>query len=147
LAAETLSGSIASGSRSRARADDDRKTHDGRGLLHGLHDPRERDATASDQQAGVGEHVIDEAFAEGLRRDPERARRWVVLVDGQRDQIQRVLRGARKAGVEITIVLDIVHVLEYLWRAAYRVLCRRHGRGREVGRGSPARAAPRPFGG
>ena len=28
-------------------------------------------------------------------------------------------RGARKAGVEITIQLDVVHVLEYLWRAAY----------------------------
>jgi hypothetical protein len=42
-----------------------------------------------------------------------------VLVDGQPDQIKRVQRAARKAGVEITIQLDIVHVLEYLWRAAY----------------------------
>ena len=63
--------------------------------------------------------MIDAAFNEGLRRDPERTRRWVVLVDGHRDQIKRVLRGARTAGVEIRIVLDIVHVLEYLWRAAY----------------------------
>jgi hypothetical protein len=29
------------------------------------------------------------------------------------------IRAARKVGVEITIVLDIVHALEYLWRAAY----------------------------
>ena len=35
------------------------------------------------------------------------------------DQIKRVERAARKVGVEITIVLDIVHALEYLWRAAY----------------------------
>ncbi len=55
----------------------------------------------------------------GLRRDPEHERRWIVLVDGQQDQIKRVLRAAKKAGVEITIQLDIVHVLEYLWRAAY----------------------------
>jgi hypothetical protein len=41
-----------------------------------------------------------------------------VLVDGQREQIKRVERAARKVGAPITIVLDIVHVLEYLWRAA-----------------------------
>lgn len=65
------------------------------------------------------QRVIDDAFTEALRRDPERRRRWVVLVDGQRDQIRRVQRAARKAKVEVTIVLDIMHVLEYLWRAAH----------------------------
>lgn len=63
--------------------------------------------------------VISAAFAEGLRRDPERLRRWVVLVDGNKDQITRVKRAAKKACVEITIVLDIIHVLEYLWKAAH----------------------------
>jgi hypothetical protein len=63
--------------------------------------------------------VIDDAFAEALRRDPARRWRWIVLLDGQRDQLKRVERAARKVAVEITIVLDIVHVLEYLWRAAY----------------------------
>jgi hypothetical protein len=65
------------------------------------------------------QRVVDDAFAEAIRRDPERRRRWVVLVDGQRDQLQRVQRAARKVGVEITIVLDVIHVLEYLWKAAY----------------------------
>ena len=64
------------------------------------------------------QRVVDDAFAEALRRDPDRRRAWVVLVDGQLDQIKRVQRAARRIGVEITIVLDIVHVLEYLWRAA-----------------------------
>jgi hypothetical protein len=63
--------------------------------------------------------VISEAFAEGLRRDPEGLRRWVVLVDGNKDQLTLVKRAAKKAGVEITIVLDIIHVLEYLWKAAH----------------------------
>lgn len=63
--------------------------------------------------------VYDDAFAEARRRDPARRRRWVVLVDGQREQLRRVQRAARKAGVAVTIVLDIVHVLEYLWRAAH----------------------------
>lgn len=96
-------------------------------VLHGLHDPKERDAKrprpvnkrvwASIEHGA--QQVVEDAFAEGLRRDPERKRRWVVLVDGQRDQIERVKRTAKKVGVEITLVLDIVHVLEYLWRAAY----------------------------
>jgi hypothetical protein len=63
--------------------------------------------------------VVDDAFAEATRRDPEHRRRWVVLVDGQLDQLKRVQRAARTFGVEVTIVLDIVHVLEYLRRAAY----------------------------
>lgn len=69
--------------------------------------------------AHEAQQVVDDAFAEATRRDPERRRRWVVLVDGQRDQIRRIKRAARKVGVDVTIVLDIVHVLEYLWRAAH----------------------------
>ena len=65
------------------------------------------------------EQVINEMFAEALRRDPERRRRWVVLVDGDHQQIRRIRQAARKAKVQVQIVLDIVHVLEYLWRAAY----------------------------
>jgi hypothetical protein len=94
-------------------------------LLHGLRDPGDKARPrptnkrvwASAQRSAQG--VIDDAFAEAHRRDPDHRRRWVVLVDGQRDQIRRVQRAARKVGAEITIVLDIVHVLEYLWRAAY----------------------------
>ena len=63
--------------------------------------------------------VYDDAFAEARRRDPARRRRWVVLLDGQRDQLRGVQRAARRAGVTVTIVVDIVHVLEYLWRAAH----------------------------
>ncbi|MBA3458720.1 MAG: ISKra4 family transposase [Deltaproteobacteria bacterium] len=65
------------------------------------------------------ERVIQDAFDEALRRDPDLRRRWVVLVDGNRDQLERIKRAARATGVKVTIVLDIVHVLEYLWRAAY----------------------------
>lgn len=94
-------------------------------VLHGLREhrdaarprPTNKRVWASAQRSAQA--VIQDAFAEALRRDPDRRRRWVVLVDGQRDQIKRVERAARQVGVEITIVLDIVHVLEYLWRAAY----------------------------
>ena len=62
--------------------------------------------------------VIREAFNEALRRDPDKRRRWVVLVDGEPKQLRAVKAEARRAGVVITILLDIVHVLEYVWTAA-----------------------------
>jgi hypothetical protein len=65
------------------------------------------------------EDVIEEAFREASLRDPKRERRWVVLVDGQEGQLSLIERVAARVGVTITIVLDIIHVLEYLWRAAY----------------------------
>jgi len=62
--------------------------------------------------------VIREAFAEALRRDPTRERRWVVLVDGQPAQLRAVKAEARRAGVKVTILVDLIHVLEYVWDAA-----------------------------
>lgn len=61
--------------------------------------------------------VIREAFAEALRRDPEKARRWIVLVDGEPKQLRAVKAEARRAKVTVTILADIVHVLEYVWAA------------------------------
>jgi hypothetical protein len=74
------------------------------------------------------QRVINDAFAEALRRDPERSRRWIVLVDGQQDQIRRIKKAAGKVGVQITLVLDIIHVLEYLWSAAHAL----HAKGSEA---------------
>lgn len=93
-------------------------------VLHGISDNNAERPQPTDKRVWASvEHtpqrVIDDAFAEALRRDPEHQRRWVVLVDGNRDQLSRIQRAARTVGAKITIVLDIVHVLEYLWRAAY----------------------------
>jgi hypothetical protein len=65
--------------------------------------------------------VIDEAFREALARDPGRKRRWIVLVDGNADQLNLVKKAAKKHGVEVTIVLDIIHVLGYLWNVAHAI--------------------------
>jgi hypothetical protein len=62
--------------------------------------------------------VIREAFAEALRRDPDKQRRWIVLVDGEPKQLRAIKAEARNAGVQVTILIDIVHVLEYIWDAA-----------------------------
>jgi hypothetical protein len=58
--------------------------------------------------------VIREAFAEALRRDPKKQRRWVVLVDGEPKQLRAVKAEARRAAVHVTLLVDIVHVLEYI---------------------------------
>ncbi|CAN5238505.1 hypothetical protein BH09MYX1_BH09MYX1_64370 [soil metagenome] len=62
--------------------------------------------------------VIREIFADALKRDPERARRWVVLVDGEPRQLRAVKAEAKRAGVKVTLILDVIHVIEYLWGAA-----------------------------
>ena len=61
--------------------------------------------------------AIREMFEEALRRDPERRRRWVVLVDGEPRQLKAIKAEARRIGATVTIILDIVHVIEYLWLA------------------------------
>lgn len=63
--------------------------------------------------------VIDEAFDEALSRDPEHEKNWVVLVDGNKDQLRYARRAAKRVGASITIVVDLVHVIEYLWKAAW----------------------------
>ncbi len=62
--------------------------------------------------------VIDQAFQEGLRRDPQRRKRWVAVVDGNKTQLRLLREAAKRYGVELTIVLDVIHVIEYLWKAA-----------------------------
>ena len=56
--------------------------------------------------------VIAAAFDEAERRDPRHLRPRVALVDGAKHQID-VIRA------EVTIVCDFIHVLEYLWSAAW----------------------------
>jgi len=66
--------------------------------------------------------VVEEMFQEALRRDPERSKTWAVLVDGSPSQLKLVKAAARRHGVKVTIVVDLIHVLEYLWKAAFALL-------------------------
>jgi hypothetical protein len=63
--------------------------------------------------------VIAAMFDEAERRDPAHERTWVALVDGNRQQIDTIRDQATTRGVTVTIVIDFVHVLEYLWKAAW----------------------------
>jgi hypothetical protein len=59
--------------------------------------------------------MVDEAD----RRDPAHERDWFALVDGNAHQIDRITAEAKRHHKTITIIVDIVHVLEYLWGAAW----------------------------
>lgn len=62
--------------------------------------------------------VIDTGFTEAKRRDPTQQAAWVVLVDGDLTQLDDIEQAAKAFGVEVVIIVDIIHVLEYLWKAA-----------------------------
>jgi hypothetical protein len=63
--------------------------------------------------------VIDDAFLDACSRDGKREKKWVVLLDGNADQLALVRAAAKRHKAEVTLVLDVIHVLEYLWKAAY----------------------------
>ena len=63
--------------------------------------------------------VVAEATLEAERQDPEHAKRWVVLVDGAEPQLDLVEAGAAAYGVDVTVILDIIHVIEYVWKAGH----------------------------
>jgi hypothetical protein len=70
---------------------------------------------AADRSAAIGW-----LFDEGERRDPSHARDWVALADGDNHQISLIQAEAAARGITgITILIDLVHVLEYLWKAAW----------------------------
>jgi hypothetical protein len=63
--------------------------------------------------------VIGDVFDEACRRDPGRSAAWVALVDGANHQIDRIEKEAAARGVAVAVVCDFVHVVEYLWKAAW----------------------------
>jgi hypothetical protein len=75
---------------------------------------RELDASVVDSTIPMVARLFDRA----TQRDPYHQRRWIVLVDGDNHQIDRILSEAHAHRVHVDIIVDFVHVLEYLWKAA-----------------------------
>ena len=64
-------------------------------------------------------HTINTIFEEAERRDPGHARPWIALVNGDRHQIKLISAQAAGRGIHLPILIDFIHVLEYLWKAAW----------------------------
>ena len=63
--------------------------------------------------------MIAAMFDEAGARDPQHLRTWVVLVDGADHQLSLIRAEAARRGVAIHVVIDIIHVLGYIWGAAW----------------------------
>ncbi len=63
--------------------------------------------------------MIAAAFDEAAARDPQHLRTWVVLVDGAEHQLDLIRAEAARRAVTIHVVIDLIHVLEYIWKAAW----------------------------
>jgi len=69
--------------------------------------------------AGGAAETIAALFDQAGRRDPARARTWIALAGGDNHQIGQLQDQAAARGVAVTILIDFVHVQEYLWKAAW----------------------------
>lgn len=72
-------------------------------------------ASVEHEQSEVIQAMLDEA----LKRDPDQKRPWAILVDGGEEQLEIILRFLRDLKLDVTLVLDFIHVLEYVWKAAH----------------------------
>jgi hypothetical protein len=64
------------------------------------------------------EEVITAMFDEAEHRDPQRQKNWVALVDGNLTQLEILLKVAHKRDVALRILVDFIHVAQYVWKAA-----------------------------
>jgi hypothetical protein len=58
---------------------------------------------------------IPDVRQEMLRRDPVREKTWIIVTDGERGLQRRVCEHFQ----DVTLILDFLHVIEKLWKAAY----------------------------
>ena len=80
--------------------------------------PKARDKWVSASITESIEDMIAAAYDEADRRDPERARQRVFLVDGNKQQITAIEDHARQRGLKVPVLIDYIHVSGYLGKAA-----------------------------
>jgi hypothetical protein len=86
-----------------------RKTHPG---------PVARDKWVAASITDSIETMIGAAYDEADRRDPDRIRQRVFLVDGNKQQITSIAAHAKDRGLKVPVFIDYMHVSGYLGKAA-----------------------------
>ena len=81
--------------------------------------PRPEDKRVWASVEHAPQEIIRQAFDEAVRRAPTGTKQWCALVDGSPYQLRILHLVARDYGVALTIVLDLIHVCEYVWGAAW----------------------------
>ena len=80
--------------------------------------PKARDKWVSASVTELIEDMIAAAFDEADRRDPERVRQRVFLVDGNKQQITAIGAQAEERGLKVPVLIDYIHVSGYIGKAA-----------------------------
>jgi len=80
--------------------------------------PKARDKWVSASVTESIEDMIATAFDEADRRDPQRVRQRVFLVDGNKQQITAIEAQAAQRGLKVPVLIDYIHVSGYLGKAA-----------------------------
>jgi hypothetical protein len=93
------------------------------GGRHGHRTLRPRPRAKAKWLAGSVQHdpaeMIAAAFDHAEARDRRHQRTRVVLVDGAEHKLGLIRAEAAKRSVTVHIVIDLIHVLQYLWKAAW----------------------------
>lgn len=63
------------------------------------------------------EDIITAMFDEAKHRDPHHRKTWVALVDGNLTQIAILSKLVRKRKIFLRVIVDFIHVAEYVWKA------------------------------
>ena len=80
--------------------------------------PKARDKWVSASVTESIEDMIGSASDEAGRRDPQRTRQRVFLVDGNKQQITAIEAQAAGRGLKVPVLIDYIHVSGYLGKAA-----------------------------
>ena len=80
--------------------------------------PKARDKWVSASVTESIEDMIGSAFDEADRRDPQRVRQRVFLVDGNKQQITAIGDHARERGLKVPVLIDYIHVSGYVGKAS-----------------------------
>jgi hypothetical protein len=80
--------------------------------------PKSRNRRVNASVTHSTDPMVRQLFQQAQSRDPEHRRRWVVVVDGANHQLECLKKHAKAMKAPITIIIDFIHVLEYVWKAA-----------------------------